>query len=353
MTGRQAQPCRGYTENGEPCRRTTTNPSGFCGLCKGGRPASGAAPARAAAEDLGVFPYTSADSFRTALLAKSRNAAKADPTRDAQTRQRLFCFNRFLSRVFSHPEAADGNWALKGGASLMARLSEARMSKDIDIATRDSLADAERVLREAAAMDAGDFLRLEIREETDLQSATGKKFNVTTFCGARQLSSFKMDLSISTTFPDPDELDQAPRIESVDIPGLYDISYPSWPFPRVIADKVAACYETHNGIPSTRHRDLPDLYLLQSQIPFGRRRLRQAVLAELTKRGLEHPPEFRVPDRASWEKGWRNVTREDAPTLTSVPFAEGLGKVKAFLDPVLAEDVEGRWDPAAGRWVED
>ena len=32
------------------------------------------------------FRYTSADSFRIALLALTRNAAKRDPTRDAQTR---------------------------------------------------------------------------------------------------------------------------------------------------------------------------------------------------------------------------------------------------------------------------
>ena len=33
-----------------------------------------------------VFRYTSADSFRIALLALTRNAAKRDPPRDAQTR---------------------------------------------------------------------------------------------------------------------------------------------------------------------------------------------------------------------------------------------------------------------------
>jgi hypothetical protein len=33
-----------------------------------------------------VFRYTSAGSFRIALLALTRNEAKRDPTRDAQTR---------------------------------------------------------------------------------------------------------------------------------------------------------------------------------------------------------------------------------------------------------------------------
>ena len=298
-----------------------------------------------------VFRYTSAGSFRIALLALTRNEAKRDPTRDAQTRQRLFCFNRLLSRVFSHPEAANGTWALKGAASLMARLREARASKDVDIATKESLDAAERVFREAAATSTGDFLRFQIDEEADLSSATGKKFRVTVYCGARQLSSFKMDLSISANFPDPEELDIAPRIESIDIPGLCDIGCPAWPFPRVVADKVAASLEMHNGTPSSRYRDLADLYLIQAQVSFDRRQLREAVLAELARRNLERPSEFMVPDRESWERGWRNVGSEDAPTLKLVQFSEGLFRVKAFLDPVLAEDGEGHWDPDAGLWV--
>ena len=35
----------------------------------------------------------SADSFRNSLLAQSRNAARADPALDPQTRQRLFCLD--------------------------------------------------------------------------------------------------------------------------------------------------------------------------------------------------------------------------------------------------------------------
>jgi hypothetical protein len=292
----------------------------------------------------------SANSFRNSLLAKSRNAARADPTLDPQTRLRLFCFDRLLYRIFSHAGASDGALALKGSASLMARLSEARLSKEFDLATKESLGAAERILYEAGSTDAGDFLRFEIAEESDLRPATGKKFRGVVFCGARQPSAFKMDLSVSGEFPIPEELDEGPPFGSIDIPGLPEIAYAAWPFPRVVADKVAASFEMHEGRPSTRYRDLSDLLLLQRQVPFERRRLREAILAELNKRGLEHPGKFRVPERESWERGWRNIAREDALTLTSVSFAEGLSKVKAFLDPVLGEDIDGHWDPTLGRW---
>jgi len=298
----------------------------------------------------GVSRSQSADSFRNSLLAQSRNAAHANPALDPQTRQRLFCFDRLLYRIFSHPGASNGTWALKGAASLMARLSEARLSKDIDLTTRESLGEAERILFEAASTDADDFLRFEIGEESDLRSATGKKYRVVVYCGARQLSAFKMDLSVSANFPNPEDLDEAPPFEAITIPGLPEMAYAAWPFPRVVADKVAAAFEMHEGRPSTRHRDLPDLYLLQRQVSFDRRRLREAILAELAKRGLEHPGEFRVPEWEPWERGWRNIAREDALTLTSVSFAEGLSKVKTFLDPVLTDDFDGRWDPTLGCW---
>jgi hypothetical protein len=51
------------------------------------------------------------------------------------------------------------------------------------------------------------------------------------------------------------------------------------------------------------------------------------------------------------ERGRRNVGSEDAPTLKLIPFTEGLFKVKAFLDPVLAEDGEGHWAPEAELWA--
>jgi len=61
-------------------------------------------------------------------------------------------------------------------------------------------------------------------------------------------------------------------------------------FPSVVADKVAASLEMHNGTPSSRYRDLADLYLIQAQVSFDRRQLREAVLAELARRNLERLP---------------------------------------------------------------
>lgn len=119
MSRRPARTCRGFTVSGDPCEQPTTKPSGLCGMCKGARPTP--ATPTVSAQDLGVSRPQTADRFRDSLLAHTRNAAKADPSRDAQTRQRLFCFNRLLYRIFSHPEASNGKWALKGAASLMAR----------------------------------------------------------------------------------------------------------------------------------------------------------------------------------------------------------------------------------------
>jgi hypothetical protein len=56
------------------------------------------------------------------------------------------------------PRGSQRDMGAQGCGILMARLREARLSKDVDIATKESLDAAERVLREAAAANTGDFL---------------------------------------------------------------------------------------------------------------------------------------------------------------------------------------------------
>ncbi|MGH3923827.1 MAG: nucleotidyl transferase AbiEii/AbiGii toxin family protein [Pseudonocardiaceae bacterium] len=81
-----------------------------------------------------VLPYTSAVAFRAALKARFTVIAKQDPRYTVNELQRQFAYDRILSRCFS---ADDGErWVLKGAGALLARLSIARHSKDIDLLLR-------------------------------------------------------------------------------------------------------------------------------------------------------------------------------------------------------------------------
>ena len=78
-----------------------------------------------------VFPYGSAAAFRTALRDRFAAIGKADTRYLLDELQRQFAYDRALARLFTAPDA--GSWVLKGAGALLARLGQARHSKDIDV----------------------------------------------------------------------------------------------------------------------------------------------------------------------------------------------------------------------------
>lgn len=85
-------------------------------------------------------------------------------TVDAQIRQARF--DRFLSRVFAEGEASE--WMLKGGMSMLARVPQARTTKDMDLAAERAgdLAEAEAALVRAVDVDLGDHLTFRLLSST-------------------------------------------------------------------------------------------------------------------------------------------------------------------------------------------
>jgi hypothetical protein len=290
-----------------------------------------------------------AQAFRASITDRAKNAARKDPSLSVTARLRLFCFQRFLDRLFSDPRTGDGSWALKGATSLLCRLPAARASKDIDIATRNALHGSEQVLREVARRPTLDFLDYRVGTATDLQGpAKGRRLQVAVHCAGKKLADFSIDLVAAVSFPGELELVRPKR--AIPMPGMDDVEYPAWPLVDSVADKVAATFELHDGSGSTRHRDLVDLFIIREHGRFDRRELRRSVLSELARRGLAVPREFNVPQPSTWAKAWPKITNRDAPFLSSVSFEDALAAVKQFLDPVLGEEGGGEWDSSTGIW---
>lgn len=67
-----------------------------------------------------------------------------------------FCFHQLLCRVFSKSSCP---FVLKGGQSVLARIIDARITRDIDLTTSElSLEQALDELRALAKVDLGDFI---------------------------------------------------------------------------------------------------------------------------------------------------------------------------------------------------
>jgi len=115
-----------------------------------------------------------------------------------------------------------------------------------------------------------------------------------------------------------------------------------------IAEKLHA-YTMPRSRPNSRVKDLPDLALLATAQAIDARRLRLALEQTFTFRRT-HPLPSSVPAAPpSWESPYAAMAREDQlawATLDEVTIA-----VQAFLDPVLAGDLDARWIPGEWRWA--
>lgn len=296
----------------------------------------------------GVLPYTSAAAFRTALKALFAAIAKQDPRYTVNELQRQFAYDRILSRCFS----TDGSerWVLKGAGALLARLPDARHSKDIDLYYAELAApeEATAALVAAADRDIGDHFRFEVTKTTPLQEAAkGRRVHLSAYLGGLY-ATFHVDVVVGT--PMSGQPDTVPPLTPLHLEGLVRPPYRAFPLADHCADKLCAIIETHEqagGIRvSSRVKDLVDLALIARSQTVDGPALRAAILAGTGQRGLPLPTAFAVPDLDAWRTGFTR-TASAAPGQP-IPFADAVQLVKRFLDPVLAGPVSARWDPHKG-----
>jgi hypothetical protein len=301
-------------------------------------------------------PYASAAAFRAALRSRLAAAVKASGGHGLDELQRQFAYDRLLARAFAGPDSQ--LWVLKGAGALLARLPQARHSRDLDLAflvldhkrVDDDLDEAVRSLREAADRDLGDHFRFEVVRVSPLQEAAkGRRLHLVAYLGARY-AAFHVDVVVGTAMtgaPEP-----APPLTSVDIPGLVRPTYRLFPLADHIADKLCAISEVHDqgGLarPSTRIKDLVDLALIASTQCPQARALRHAVVGGCAHRRSPVPERFAVPDVAVWRAGYPAKAREATGVVPN--YAEAVELVAALLDPVLAGIATGVWDPRSASW---
>jgi len=127
-----------------------------------------------------------------------------------------------------------------------------------------------------------------------------------------------------------------------------------YPLVDHIADKVCALVELHPRADraaqaSTRYRDLVDLVVIaHTQSPDGAR-LRRALTAEATRRGISLPHALSAPGAPGWAAGYARVAR-DVPGLAERTLDSAMVTAHRFLDPVLDGTVTGAWQPDRLHW---
>src|SRR4051794_33785237 len=140
--------------------------------------------------DADSFPYRSAAAFRAALRDRLTVLAHSGG-HGLDELQRQVAYDRVLARAFTAPDA--DSWVLKGAGALLARLPEARHSRDLDLAFTTRTAalpdDIQRAVDDAVASlqaaldtDLGDFFRFEFQRTSPLQEAArGRRIHLVAY----------------------------------------------------------------------------------------------------------------------------------------------------------------------------
>jgi hypothetical protein len=154
---------------------------------------------------------------------------------------------------------------------------------------------------------------------------------------------------VDVVFGDP-MIGEPESIVADDVLAFAGIAPPTlrlYPIETHIAEKLHA-YTMPRTRPNTRVKDLPDLALLATAQTIDGKRLRAALDQTFTFRKTHALPTSVPMPIEAWRKPYATMARDDQLHWTTLE--EVTKAAQAFLDPVLARDVEGVWDPAEWSW---
>lgn len=291
--------------------------------------------------------YKTPEAARRAVTDKLKTAAASSPWQLGDL-QRQYAYDQLVERLYR----VDAGWVIKGATALLARKVSVRHTIDIDIYRAGAIADVERQVRQAAALDIGDWMRFEIGPAVKITAngAQAARVKVKAYIGTKIWAPFQIDIVaagvLMTGSPDP-----VPPLTDVQITDRERATWQAYPLVDHVADKICAILERHDGHPSTRFKDLIDLVAISSRATVEADLQRRALVKEANRRSLDLPTTFDVPDRPLWERGYRAEARRTVG-LDIVDLDAALAALRPFLDPLLDGTATGAWDPATHAWAD-
>ncbi len=293
-------------------------------------------------------PYPTPAAFRRALTDGLRAIARPSGPWSLTDLQRQFAYDRLLHRLYLF----DSGWILKGATALLAREIAVRHTIDLDVYRDASREQAERDLRAAATLDAGDWFAFELgSSKRTVQGAVGTRIPVIARVGANEWARFHVDLvgDAVTMTGAPDEV---PPLTPVTLPGLARPGYRAYPIVDHIADKMCAILARYGEgrRPSTRYKDLLDLVSLITTSTIDAEQQQRALHSEAARRRIALPSQFDVPDRELWRRGY-SAEAKRAIKPTAATLDEALATVRPFFDPLLQNTASGIWRSDRQAWA--
>ena len=290
----------------------------------------------------------------SALEMAIKEAAKKSPI-DTGRAISGFYFHRLLCRVFCSNE---NGFVLKGGQSMLARTVDARVTRDIDLLSREcNIDDALEMLKRAVLTDLDDFMRFEFGGATPIKNddeyRNGLNVVFVPWLGSKRLQPISIDLVVDEIpIEDAEVVTPADRLT---IDGVKSFDYLLYPVENALADKFCAIVERHGDRLSSRVKDLIDIAVYATTCSIDGDKLSIQLQKEAGARQILLPERFAVPE--DWTKLYgKQFSKLHAQT--SLPtecrsMVESAKLAGRLFDPVLAGKVEEcKWHPTELRWTE-
>jgi hypothetical protein len=284
--------------------------------------------------------YADGAAFRRALEDRLRAQGLATSTPLVRLRK-MVAFDRFLARLLVDQP---NTWVLKGGLALQLRLgTRARTTKDVDLELTTAPADVHQGLVHAALLNLDDWFQFHVAGQI---RGAGMRFPVRAELDGRPFETFHVDIGVGDPQIEPADVLATPTL--LDFADIPPTRVPCYPLTQQIAEKVHAYTRPHVSGDVTRVKDWVDLLLIAGLGTLDARTLARAVQATFEARQTHSLP-VRLPSPpAKWATPFRHLASE--VNLEFHTLAQAERALAQFLDPVLASQLTGTWDPLTWAW---
>jgi predicted nucleotidyltransferase component of viral defense system len=287
--------------------------------------------------------YASAVAFRTALEVRLR-AEQSTGVGLSRLRKRVV-FERLLARLVS---VASDAWVLKGGFALELRLgSRARSTRDVDLDWLLGEDDVGELLRQAAALELDDYFDFTIESTVaaDDLAGGGERWAVDAVLAGRLFERVAIDIGFGAPVLKPDSVVSSQLLAFAD---LQPTTVRALAIEQHVAEKLHAYTRTYaRGQSSSRVKDLVDVVVIARTTELDARHLRHAIDAIFSRRAAQPVPSTVPHPPADWARSWGTLA---AHVAADDDVKAGHAVAAALLDPILARQETGTWDPAKGAW---
>lgn len=260
--------------------------------------------------------YASARAFRMALETRINDIAKKSG-HDLQRIRRQISYDRLLARLFLKKPSP---WLLKGGYAMQLRVSNARATRDVDLAMKSVAMEPDEdqglallgILNEHASQRLEDFFEFVISgpiDDLDAAPYGGARFLVEARLENRTFEKFQLDVGIGDAWIEPSET--LTGSEWLDFAGFPAQTFPAISREQQFAEKIHAyTLPRGEGVTNSRVKDLVDMCLLISQGTLARDNLKKAIQLTFEKRATHSFNSDVSPPPENWAGPFAKLASE-------------------------------------------